>query len=154
MNLIFKTLLPLFCLSFLISCGGRSFEADWQQASKKYRTGTRHPVAGPWQGTWLSASTGHKGKLLCLVTPLDGEKGSGRYLFRYWATWAGPLQGGFDAEFEVEKMGTQYHVQGTESLGAFGSFQHEGVMQGNDFEADYRSSSGDHGNFNLRRPLQ
>ena len=89
-----------------------------------------------------------------IFPPAAGKKNKNLYRFRYWATWAGPLQGGFNAEFEVEKMGNQYHIQGEENLGAFGSFRHEGVIQGNDFEANYRSSSGDHGTFNLRRPKQ
>ncbi|MCF6312802.1 MAG: hypothetical protein L3J39_10155 [Verrucomicrobiales bacterium] len=154
MKPIFTHLLPLFILSLLISCGGRNFETDWQQATESYQTGssTKDPVTGPWQGTWLSASSGHTGELRCLITPIEVSQGNGSYLFRYWATWAGPLQGGFDAAFEIEKMGTQYHVQGTQSLGAFGSFQHEGVIQGSHFEADYHSSTGDHGNFVLRRP--
>ncbi len=154
MKSIFKTLIPVFCLLLLASCGGHSFDSSWKEASNNYRTGKTSAVTGPWEGTWLSAANGHKGKLRCVISPVDVEKENGRYLFRYWATWAGPLQGGFDAEFDVEKMGTQYHVQGEDDLGAFGSFMHEGVIQGKVFEADYRSSTGDHGSFNLRRPVQ
>ncbi len=154
MKSLSKTLLSVFCLCLFVSCGGRNFDSSWQQTNKKYQTGSRNPVTGPWEGTWLSAANGHKGKLRCVISPIEKTTASGSYLFRYWATWAGPLQGGFDAEFDVEKMGSQYHVQGTHDLGTFGSFQHEGVIQGNNFEATYRSSSGDHGTFNLHRPEQ
>ena len=147
-----KTLLPALSLCFLVSCGSFSFDSAWQKANKEYSAGKTTPVTGPWEGTWLSDKNGHKGKLLCVVKPAGGTKESDRYHFRYWATWAGPLQGGFKAEFEIQKMGTQYHVQGREDLGVFGSFRHEGVIQGNHFEANYRSSSGDYGTFNLRRP--
>ena len=152
MNSIATKTASLLCLFFLVSCGGRSFDSSWQEANKKYKIGKDSIVTGPWEGTWLSASSGHKGELKCIISPIENAKESGSYLFRYWATWAGPVQGGFDAKFEVEKMGSQYHVQGTEDLGAFGSFQHEGVIQGKDFEATYRSSTGDHGDFNLHRP--
>jgi len=152
MTALLKTLLPTFCLCLLISCGGRNFDNSWQRSNKKYNIGGKYAVTGPWEGTWLSDSNGHKGKLRCIITPLGGSQESGSYLFRYWATWAGPLQGGFDAEFDIEKMGSQYHVQGTQDLGTFGSFQHEGVIQGENFEATYRSSTGDHGTFNLHRP--
>jgi len=154
MKSFLKILLPIFCISLLTSCGGRSYETSWKESNKKYRAGKTTVVTGPWEGTWLSAANGHKGDLRCIITPVDGRKNTGTYLFSYWATWAGPLQAGFDAEFEVEKMGTQYHIQGEEDLGSFGSFKHEGVIQGKDFEASYHSSSGDHGNFVLRRPKQ
>lgn len=145
-------LLTALCLVLFVSCAGRSFDSAWNQAEKDYRSGKTSKVTGPWQGTWLSASSGHKGNLRCVVSPAGGTNDEGKYLFRYWATWAGPLQDGFDAEFDIKKMGSQYHVEGELDLGAFGSFRHEGVIQGEHFEANYHSSSGDHGNFTLRRP--
>jgi len=154
MKSFLKNFLPLFCICLLASCAGPRFNSAWQKAGEEYRAGKTSPVTGPWEGSWLSDSNGHKGKLRCVITPAAGKAESNRYLFRYWATWAGPLQGGFKAEFEVEKMGSQYHIQGQENLGIFGSFRHEGVIQGKHFEANYRSSSGDYGTFNLRRPQQ
>jgi len=152
MKLPLKTLLPVFCLCLLASCGGHSFDSSWKEANINYSAGKTSAVTGPWEGSWHSAANGHKGKLRCVIEPANGKKVDSRYLFHYWATWAGPLQGGFDAEFDIKKMGSQYHVQGEEDLGAFGSFMHEGVIQNKDFEATYRSSSGDHGTFNLHRP--
>jgi len=147
-------LLTALCLILFVGCAGRSFDSAWQQANKDYHSGKTTTITGPWEGSWLSASSGHKGKLRCVASPATGKGDKGAYHFRYWATWAGPLQGGFDAKFDVEKMGSQYHVEGEHDLGAFGSFRHEGVIQGKTFEANYHSSSGDHGTFNLRRPTE
>ena len=154
MNLFSKYFLPVSCICILASCTGLRFNSAWQKATKEHRSGKTTAVTGPWEGTWLSDFNGHTGKLRCIITPVGNKKESDRYHFRYWATWAGPLQGGFNAEFEIQKMGNQYHVQGRENLGIFGSFRHEGVIRGNNFDANYRSSSGDNGTFSMRRPLQ
>jgi len=154
MRSLLKTFLPACCLLFVVSCAGRKFDSAWQQANKDYLSGKTPAATGPWEGTWISAANGHKGKLRCIITPVAGKEEADLHLFRYWATWGGFFRGGFDSKFEIEKKGSQYHFQGRHNLGIMGSFRHKGVIKDNDFDARYSSSIGDHGSFNLRRPVQ
>ena len=148
------TVLPLATIAslFLCSCAGPAFNRDWKQAVAEYKASSeKAPVAGPWSGRWLSDMNQHTGDLRCLVTP--AKDSDNRCQFRYHATWAKFLSGGFKAEFPVYSDGAGGHVfDGDHDLGTFGKFRHKGRIGGNSFSATYESSSGDHGTFEMARP--
>ena len=138
----------------LASCAGAKFNRDWDAAVAAHQSGetAKSPVEGPWTGTWLSHVNGHNGDLRCLVTPAEDGADS-TYDFRYHATWGSFFQGGFTPQFTVKPDGKRgLRVKGEEDLGIFGSFQHDGWIKGDTFEATYASDMGDHGVFELARP--
>ena len=149
----------LVVLAFaLANCAGASFNRDFAAAvaARESGEGAKDPVAGPWTGTWKSHVNGHHGDLRCLVSKseknaddIEGEP----YDFRYHATWGSWFRGGFSATFGVKEDGRRgYRADGKKDLGPFGSFQHEGWIKDDNFEATYASDMGDHGVFEMKRP--
>ena len=147
-----RRILGAMAIATLFShCAGARFNADWDRAVTDQHAGKHDAVTGPWEGNWLSHHNQHTGALRCLVDPVSGS--DELYRFRYRATWKNFLSGGFAADYTVKSDGgAGYRVTGEKDLGSFGTFTHDGRIRGNDFEATFRSSSGDHGEFSLKRP--
>ena len=138
-----------FCCALLIavlcpSCTG--WPRGWSDAKKSTAT---DGLSGAWEGTWRSLPSGHHGKLRCAVFP----KSPGVYEYRYRATWARVLCGGFTVSCQArrESDGT-WRVTGQRDLGpAFGGvFSHEGTVKGDQLEARYHAAA-DQGELSLRR---
>lgn len=142
----------LFLLSLtgilLTSCG--TFERDWKQSVADYQAGTIAAPAGPWTGTWTTATNGHTGNLRAIVTPSD--KTPGEYDFRYHATWKRILSGTYTVSYPVKRSGGIYHADGEEDLGLFGTFGHKARITAKRFEATYSNDKGDLGTFEMTRP--
>jgi hypothetical protein len=153
---LFRTLALSSLALVLSNCAGAGFNRDWNAAvaARKADGGKGDAISGPWQGTWLSHSNAHTGDLRCLVEPKTGTAAGkpGDYRFRYHATWGKIFQGGFAADFPAVKEGNGFRVKGTETLGLFGGFDHDGKITGDQFTAKYSSDQGDHGVFNMKRP--
>ena len=141
----------LLSLLFLASCAGARFERDWNTAIADHESGKTNAVTGPWTGTWTTATNGHTGDLRCIVESNDG-KTNGPHKFRYHATWGKIFKGGYNAEYDVKKSGSSYAVTGSKDLGMFGTFDHDGKIRGNQFDATYESTKGDKGAFEMKRP--
>ncbi|NLT71187.1 MAG: hypothetical protein GXX91_10900 [Verrucomicrobiaceae bacterium] len=146
-----KTLpfLPLALAGLLLSgCG--TFERDWKKSLAEYQSGTVAAPAGPWTGSWTTATNGHTGDLRAIVTPAVGEPG--KYDFRYHATWGKLFSGTYLVRFPVTSRGNRYLANGEKKLGLFGTFGHKASISKNSFHATYSNDSGDLGNFEMKRP--
>ena len=132
-------------LSFASCAGG--FRSDWRQAVKE---GPKPGVEGAWEGTWLSHSNAHTGKLRCVVGP---DLGDGEHEFHYFATWKGFLSAAFKANHTVkeQKDGT-YSFIGHHDMPkwAGGRYQYSGTVKEDRFQAAYKCSM-DHGDFGMTR---
>ncbi len=142
--------LPLLACVGLLLTSCASFEREWKQSVADYRSGKTSAPAGPWEGTWTTATNGHSGKLRAIVKPAPGAPGE--YDFRYHATWGKIFSGGYSVRFPVKRSGGVYRADGTKDLGLFGSFGHKAKITGQSFEATYSNDKGDLGKFSMRRP--
>lgn len=145
-----RLLLVLSIVLGTIGCAGVGFEKKWEAALAEYDSAkSPDPVAGPWKGTWRTETNGHEGKLRCIATPTDEDS----YEFLYHATWFKIFQGGYKVNFEVDKSAGGYLVQGTEDLGLFGTFSHDGKIKGDQFNATYSNQRETQvGEFKMERP--
>lgn len=139
----------LATMTSLLLCGC-GFNHEYKKAVEGYKAGEFKAPAGPWTGNWTTKTNGHTGDLRAIVTP--AEDAPGEYDFRYHATWAKVLSGGYKVRFPVEKRGSQYVVDGEQDLGFFGTFGHKATIDNDSFEATYSNDSGDLGEFSMRRP--
>ena len=157
-----KKLLPGFVCGLLAvmlsSCASPAFNSAYRRAVADYRAADPKPeVAGPWQGYWKSDVNGHTGDLRAVATPAaaatvpaDGV-GEG-YQFRYHATWAKVLSGGYTSPHEVRRnRAGGYTVLAEKDIAFLGVYKSEGTIKGDKFESKYRSDS-DHGVYVLQRP--
>ncbi|MEM9283635.1 MAG: hypothetical protein AAGA96_17575 [Verrucomicrobiota bacterium] len=140
-------LLLIAAAVLLSSCS--SFEQEWQQSVADYEAGKISAPYGPWEGSWTTSSNGHTGGLRAVVKE---KSGTNEATFRYHATWAEHLKGGYQVSFPVVRQGSTYIVNGSKNLGLFGTFNHKGKVTGNQFRATYSSNKGDLGEFRMRRP--
>ena len=139
------------------SCTGPGFSAAYRDSLTAYRTAeAKPPVAGPWEGYWKSDVNGHTGNLRAIGTPTPSaacaSDGSDHYSFRYHATWAEVLSGGYTSDHQVKKgPDGSYLVQGEKDIALIGRYSSKGSVVGDLFETRYQSES-DNGVFVLKRP--
>ncbi len=143
-------LLPALACAGLLLVGCGSFEREWKRSVAEYRAGRISAPAGPWTGTWNTATNGHTGNLRAIVEPAPDAPGE--YDFRYHATWAKIFSGAYTVRFPVKRSGGTYRANGEKSMGLFGTFGHKATINGKSFEATYSNDKGDLGAFSMRRP--
>ncbi len=142
-------ILPLVLAGLVLSSCG-TFQRDWKKSVAEYQSGQLTAPAGPWTGTWTTATNGHTGDLRAIVTPAADEPG--KYDFHYHATWAKIFSGTYKARFPVTRRGGTYRANGEKKLGPFGTFRHKATVSKRSFQATYSNDSGDLGTFSLQRP--
>jgi hypothetical protein len=134
----------------LSSCGTSSYSRAFESAAAAM---VRPPVTaeGPWQGSWKSAVNGHHGPLWCLVQPTPDRPGF--HDFRYRAGWGLLRFGDYTHTTPARLAGNgSLPLAGAMKLpGGLGTYQVEGRLSRDTFEATYRSTA-DHGSLSLRRP--
>ena len=144
--------LSLFVLAMLSSCGSE-FRQKWNHAGQVGAVGPKPmPVNGKWEGTWLSATNGHHGKLQCVVYgPVFGST-EGNCEFFYRATWKSILSGSYKSMHLVQKEGGVHVFKGDHQMPdwAGGKYHYEGTIQGDDFKACYECEK-DRGTFTMKR---
>lgn len=139
------------------ACASPTFNSAYRKSVAAYEAADPKPkVVGPWQGYWKSEVNGHTGKLRAVArpaaatVPVDGV--GGRYQFRYHATWAKVLSGGYTSPHEVLSDGAGgYTLEAEKDIALLGVYKSEGTIKGDKFESKYRSDS-DHGVYVLQRP--
>lgn len=143
-----RLVLVIFPL-LLASCSTR-FHRDWKNAllSKPLPAGS---IQGPWEGAWFSETTGHTGKLRCIVGPEKNKDGDRSFTYR--ANWARILSGAFRADHRVKPQGSGFTFEGQQVLAewAGGKYTYQGAIQNGEFKATYRCAK-DRGTFEMRRP--
>jgi hypothetical protein len=133
-------LLPLF------GSGCSSFEREWKTAAV---APAANGLTGRWQGTWLSHSNGHTGKLRCLITPQSNDV----YQARFHATYGKALSYSYTAPLHAQNADGVFQFRGDANLGwlAGGRYHYEGQASRTNFFCTYRCKR-DHGVFEMTRP--
>ena len=143
--------------ALLTSCAGPGFNSAYRKSVTAYHAADPKPeVSGPWEGYWLSGENAHTGKLRAVAVPATSEapaaNGDGRYQFRYHATWAKVLSGGYTSEHEVKrKPDGSFTLKGQEEIALLGLYKSEGTIKGDKFDSTYHADA-DQGVFILKRP--
>ena len=140
--------LPTVIMACLLMTGCVGFESQWKQSITEYHAGKISHPEGPWTGTWTTKTNGHTGALRAIVTKAPNVE----YDFRYHATWAKILQGGYKVRFPATRSGSTYTVDGSKDLGIFGDFGHRATITPDSYEASYSNDKGDLGSFYMTRP--
>ena len=137
----------VFALMAILLCGCSTFNRDWRRAESK--PVTADSVEGRWEGTWLSDSNGHNGKLRCLMTRVDDSK----YEARFRATYAKILRFSYTVPLEMQPHDNGWEFNGEANLGklAGGVYFYEGRVSPTNLFSTYRCKY-DHGVFQLQRP--
>lgn len=103
-------------------------------------------LEGRWAGQWVSDVNGHKGRLRCLVTPLEAT----RYRARFHAKYARVLSFSYTAELTLKQGPEQWNFEGSADLGklAGGVYHYQGHVTETNFFSTYRSKY-DRGTFRM-----
>ena len=120
------------------------FKQQWDQAAHRRQEG----VAGRWQGEWISAVSGHRGPLRCVVDPIRPDQW--RMAFR--AEYAKIFRACYATEFRAIEADGGWTFSGGSNLGALagGTYEYRGSATAEALICSYRSAK-DHGEFRLRK---
>lgn len=150
-----RTSLLLVSLQALAGCllatglsGCSSFGREWRAAARL--PPPADPLAGRWEGRWVSEVNGHAGRLRALLTPT----GEHSYRARFHARYAGLFTFGYTVDLRATNDASGVaHFAGSADLGklAGGVYRYTGRADASSFQASYESRL-DHGRFELRRP--
>jgi hypothetical protein len=146
---------------FSCAVGGCSFDRRWRQlrheswaktsAVATTAPASADPLAGRWDGKWVSEQDGHSGRLRAIVDRVDGDT----YHIEYDGWFFGILRftHGMNVTTTRATDGNAVHFEGQEDLGglAGGVYRYDGTADGQQFKSTYQSSA-DHGHFDMRRP--
>ncbi|MBA3885159.1 MAG: hypothetical protein H0X67_05430 [Acidobacteria bacterium] len=125
----------------------KEFYARWKAAGVP---DDREDMSGRWEGEWISAATGHRGPLRCVMEVLTPERWAGTFRGRY----AKVFRACYATDLHTAKLGPdRYTFSGKTDLGwaAGGAYEFDGHGSAAELVFRYRSRM-DHGEFRLRRP--
>ena len=95
----------------LLLLTGCTFEREWRAAANQPWTGG---MDGRWEGTWLSHTNGHNGKLRAVIKRRSGET----YDVHYHATYFGCIPFAFRTKLQAASCECgKHHFTGREDLG-------------------------------------
>ena len=153
-------------LLLAVCAGGCAFDREWRRLNRAQFAATAKtttapadadPLAGRWEGRWVSERNGHAGKLRAIVKPIDATA----YRVDYDAMYMGVLRFGYGMKLTAAREpgrdgngdGERVAFEGQENLGplAGGVYRYKGVADGRTFTATYESRH-DHGRFEMTRP--
>ena len=123
----------------------REFKEKWDSAAALDASG----VSGRWEGEWVSAKSGHRGPLQCVLTVLSPALW--RLTFR--ASYSGFFRACYATDFNVAQREEGWTFTGSQDLGtlAGGAYAYEGEATLTEMRCRYKSAT-DEGEFRLRRP--
>ncbi len=133
-------------LLLTLCCGCTSiYNRKWERTTAQ--AGESYSPVGKWEGKWESVTTGHRGKLRCIVTDTD----SADYEFHFWATWS-LFAATWRLDLKTVSDEARTELRGEKNLGRLfgGIYSFEGTVEDDRFRADYRSSK-DKGVLELNR---
>lgn len=122
----------------------RDFGERWAQSSSDGSQG----VGGCWEGEWISAVSGHRGRLRSVVDPLD----PGRWRMYFRGEYAKVFRACYATDFTVTQQDGRWTFSGSSNLGALagGEYAYSGYATREEMICTYRSAK-DHGEFRLKR---
>lgn len=138
------------CLAICLLASCSQFNSTWRDACA--RPLSAQGIEGPWEGEWTSESTGHTGRLRCIVGPPMNAEGD--HLFTYRASWKKIFSGTFRPVHRVVSKGADVHsFKGSHQMPdwAGGLYVYEGAVVDGSLVASYRCAK-DQGVFRMRRP--
>lgn len=120
------------------------FKDKWDKASQKPAGG----VGGCWQGEWISAASGHRGPLRCVVDQIAEDQW--RMSFR--AEYGKVFRACYATDFQVTQQEGRWTFSGGSNLGvlAGGAYEYQGSATADALTCSYKSAK-DHGEFRLRK---
>ncbi len=146
---------PLLWLVLLLPLlGGCTFDRQWRQLVREQMSlpATQHsdPLAGRWEGTWVSDRSGHSGSLRAIIAPT----GETTYHVDFDAMFFAVLRAGYSLELTTTPATNgATSFRGEKDLGrlAGGVYRYAGSADGRAFNATYESGA-DNGRFQMTRP--
>ena len=148
-SLILCLVVPVFAL--LLSSCSLGYQSSYNKSTQAWKQ-KRHQMGGPWEGIWKSKTSGHTGKLWCIVT--KPAAGSGNvWDFDYKAEWSA-VSGRFHFRQAPINPANKRSLRfkGEKDLGPLGGkFQVNMLLQHDVLQASYTSKN-DKGTFLLFRP--
>lgn len=122
----------------------RDFDRHWQQAS----AGGSEGITGCWEGEWISAATGHRGRLRCVLNPI--APAIWRMYFR--GEYSRVFRACYSTDFSVARQDDRWTFSGGSNLGALagGAYAYSGHATLEQLVCSYKSAR-DHGEFRLKR---
>jgi hypothetical protein len=136
------------CLLVTTLCGCSGFGREWRAAARQ--PAQNDPLAGRWEGRWVSAVNGHTGRLRAVLSPT----GEHTYRARFHARYAGLFTFGYTVQLQVTREASgAAQFTGEADLGklAGGVYRYTGRADATRFLATYESRA-DHGRFEMGRP--
>ena len=139
--------ISLWALLFLAGTGCSTFNRDWKSA--KAAPGLANDIQGRWQGSWVSHTNSHHGRLRCLLS----QENDGHYSARFHANYLRILSFTYSVPLAVQQTNGAYDFRGEADLGrlAGGLYSYEGQATPTNFFSTYHSK-GDGGIFQMNRP--
>jgi hypothetical protein len=122
----------------------RDFRDRWDQAVHHGTDG----IGGCWEGEWISAATGHRGRLRCVIDPVAPAL----WKMHFRGEYAKVFRACYSTDFNVTMDSGRWTFSGGSDLGALagGRYTYTGYATLQGFVCEYRSV-GDHGEFRLGR---
>jgi hypothetical protein len=143
-----RSQLSLFLIlaAALALAGCSPYLREWNKRAAQPLPG--NTVAGAWEGTWLSDSGKHGGKLWCIMTPETNQT----YEARFRATYAKVFRFTYTAHFEMQPHDIGWEFDGESYLGKLGgTYYYEGRATSSNMVSTYKSKY-EKGRFELKRP--
>ncbi len=105
-------------------------------------------LAGCWEGSWYSCTSGHKGRLRATICLLS----DGRYRASFSGTFFRIVPFRYSVVLTATEIDELVRFSGSSYLGrlAGGTYCYSGTADGSKFRATYRSKK-DHGKFVMRK---
>lgn len=134
----------------LVFTGCSSFHRQWKAAQAAPATG----IAGAWEGTWLSHSNAHTGRLRAIVKPAGDGALEARFHATFWKLFSTEYTVTLNAS--VAEGAGHWALTGSHDVGRwlfwnFGEYQYLGAATAQAFHCNYTGPM-DHGVFDLKRP--
>ena len=122
----------------------RDFKTQWDRSL----SAEPRRMGGCWTGEWISAATGHRGPLHCVMDAADA--GTWRMYFR--AEYSKVFRACYSTQFRVTEQSGQWVFNGGSNLGALagGAYEYNGSATLQELTCSYKSAR-DHGEFRLAR---
>ena len=92
-------------------CSGCSFSREWKAALAQPIP--EDGLSGPWEGQWVSSKNGHRGRLRCIMKPVDEGHFEARFHAVYWKI----LRASYRVPFDAEHSGERWKFEGKSDLG-------------------------------------
>jgi len=122
----------------------RSFQERWEQALPLDAGG----ISGCWDGEWISAVSGHRGRLRCVIDPVAPAL----WRMHFRGDYATVFRACYSTDFSVAQEAGGWTFSGAADLGvlAGGAYEYAGSATLEAFTCSYKSAN-DHGEFRLKR---